>query len=60
MQEEAAQNLEDFVKEAAKDKPRKSFQTVTSIGLIDAAKTVAAMAGPIIATVDKLRPLLGF
>ena len=60
MQEEAAQNLEDFVKEAAKDKPRKSFLSVTSIGLIDAAKTVAAMAGPIIATVDKLRPLLGF
>jgi GTPase SAR1 family protein len=59
-QEEAAQNLEDFVKEAAREKPRKAFLEVTSKGLIEAAKTVATISGPIIATVDKLRPLLGF
>jgi hypothetical protein len=59
-QEEAVQNLDDFVKEAAKQTPRKPFLEVTSKGLIDAALTVAAISGPIIATVDKLRPLLGF
>jgi GTPase SAR1 family protein len=59
-QEEAVQNLDDFVKEAAKQTPRKPFFEVTSKGLIDAALTVAAISGPIIATVEKLRPLLGF
>jgi hypothetical protein len=60
VKEEAAQNLEDFVKEAAKEKPRKAFLEVTAKGLVDAATTVAAMSAPIIATVEKLRGLLGF
>ena len=59
-QNEAARNLEDFVKEASQEKPRRPILQVTSEGLMDAAKTVAAMSGPIIATVEKLRPLLGF
>ena len=59
-QEEAARNFEDFTKEAATAKPRKGFLDLTSKGLIEAAGTVAAMAPAIIATVDKLRPLLGF
>jgi internalin A len=58
--EKAAKRLDQFVEAAKEKKPDKDFLQVTSKGLIDAAKTVAAMAGPIIATVDKLRPLLGF
>jgi hypothetical protein len=58
--EEAAANLEDFTKEAAKEKPRKPFLAVTGAGLVDAAKTVAKMSGPIIEVVDKLKGLLGF
>jgi internalin A len=58
--EKAAKRLDQFVEAAKEKKPDKDFLQVTSKGLIDAAKTVAAMAAPIIATVDKLRPLLGF
>jgi hypothetical protein len=60
LQNETAQNLEDFVKEAAKDKPRKPFLEVTAKGLIGAASTVAALTGPVIQTIEKLKPLLGF
>lgn len=56
----AAQDLEDFTKEAAKEKPRKSFLEVTSQGLIEATTTVAALSGPIIETVNRLKGLIGF
>jgi internalin A len=58
--EEAAENLADFAKEAAKEKPRKAFLDVTSKGLIEAASTVATISGPIIETVNKLKTVLGF
>lgn len=58
--EAAAQYLEDFTKEAIKEKPRKPFLEMTSKGLIDAAQTVAKMAPPIVATVGALKGLLGY
>jgi internalin A len=58
--EEAAQNLEDFTREAAKEKPRKGYLDVTSKGLVDAASTVAQIAPSIIGVVAKLKELLGF
>lgn len=58
--EKAAKRLDQFVEAVKEEKPDKDFLQVTSKGLIDAAKTVAAMAGPIIGTVGKLRGLLGF
>ena len=43
--EKAAKRLDQFVEAAKKKKPAKDFLQVTSKGLLDAAKTVAAMAG---------------
>jgi internalin A len=51
-------DLENFAKEATKTQPRRKFLEVSGEGLIDAAKTVAAMSGPIIATVQKVLGLL--
>lgn len=58
--QEAAQNLEDFTREAGKEKPRRSLLEVTSKGLIDAARTVTAISGPIAETINNLKGLLGF
>ncbi len=58
--EAAARKLETFVKEASSKRPDKGMLEVTSKGLIEAAKTVARMAPPIIATVELLKGLLGF
>jgi internalin A len=57
--EETAANLEDFTREATKDTPRKSFLEVTSKGLIEASTTIAAIAPPIIETVQKILSLVG-
>lgn len=58
--ERAAKRLGQFVEAAKEEKIDKNFLQVTAKGLIAATKTVASMAGPIIATVDKLKGLLGF
>jgi hypothetical protein len=56
----AARDLADFIKESVEAEPRKSILVVTSKGLIEAAKTVASVSGPIISTVGKIKGLLGF
>lgn len=60
MVEETVQNLEDFTKEASKDKPRKPLLEVTSKGLVEAATAVSAISAPVIKTVNELKGLLGF
>jgi len=47
----AAEDLDTFVKEAAKPSPRRGILDLTRDGLVDAAKTVAEMAPPILATI---------
>lgn len=46
-QNETAEDLATFSKEAVREKPRKSLLELTGDGLIEAAKTVAQMAGPV-------------
>lgn len=58
-QDAATRKLETFVKEAASSKPEPDMLKVTGNGLIEAAKTVAEMAGPIISVVTKVAGLFG-
>jgi hypothetical protein len=55
----AARDLETLVSEATVDKPRPSILRVTGEGLIEAAKTVAEMAGPISVAVQAIFGLFG-
>jgi hypothetical protein len=52
-------DLESFVKEAAKTKPRSKMLSVTAEGLIGAAQTVAALTAPISASVKAVLSLFG-
>lgn len=51
-------DLETLAQEAKSSEPRKSMFTITSEGLIDAARTVAAMTPSIANTVMELAKLL--
>jgi len=51
-------DLQAFVKEAVKPAPRRNWLELSGNGLIDAAKTVAVMSGPIIETVHKILEML--
>jgi hypothetical protein len=57
--QQTARNLETFTAEATSSKPQASLLKVTGDGLIEAARTVAAMAGPIAETVRAIFQLLG-
>ena len=56
--EDARDNLETFVKEATKPEPRRKWLELTRDGLIEAAKTVGEMAGPVVAAVGKVMDLV--
>ncbi len=55
---ETRENLDLLVKEATKSKPRKKLFEVSSEGLIEAAKTLKEMTGPIVSVVTTLGKLL--
>ena len=56
--EAAARDLETLTDEATSKAPRKAWYELSAQGLIDAAKTVAAMAGPIATAVKTVMGLL--
>ena len=56
--EQVRNDLETLAREAKSPEPRKSMFTVTAEGLVDAAKTVAAMTPSITSTVMELGKLL--
>jgi hypothetical protein len=63
IQSEEAKNdvsaqLQSFVQEAKKEKPSKKLLSITSDGLIEAAKSVAAFAGPVAAAVKAVMTLI--
>jgi len=55
---ETRENLETLVKEAAKSEPRRKWFDLSSEGLIEAAKTVKEISGPIISVVTSLGKML--
>jgi len=57
--EEVARDLHSFVNEATSKKPRKKWYELSAKGLVEAAKTVATVAGPIVTTVKTILSLLG-
>jgi internalin A len=56
--ENVKDDLDSLVKEAAKPEPRRKWLEVSRDGLVDAAKTVGEMAGPIISVVEKILALV--
>ncbi len=56
--QEAAQDLDSFVKEATKDTPRKKWYELSAEGLIEAATACAGMAAPVTATIKSILALL--
>lgn len=50
--------LSTLIGEAKRDQPRQKWYEVSAEGLKEAAKTCAAMAGPIVKTVNAILPLL--
>lgn len=57
--EEVVNQLETFTEQAAKPKPLKEVLEVTAKGLVDAAGTVAKMAGPVTKAVTRVLKILG-
>ena len=57
--EEVAGNFKTLAQQAAEPKPIKSVLQVTGQGLVDAAKTVAEMIGPVNAAVKGVLALFG-
>jgi hypothetical protein len=57
-QEQTAENLDMFTKQATSKKPNKAWYEVSATGLIEAAKTVAEMATPVITAVKAVLALL--
>lgn len=57
---EAARDLDTLASEIASGKPRQKWFEISAEGLMDAAKTVAKMASPIVKTVKDVGMLLGF
>jgi hypothetical protein len=57
--EDAARDLETLTHEAISPQPRKKWYSLSGEGLISAAKTVGAIAGPVITTVKAILALLG-
>ncbi|UCC40765.1 MAG: hypothetical protein JSV96_04785 [Candidatus Aminicenantes bacterium] len=55
---EVSRDLQSIVNEATSEKPRKEWYELSAKGLIEAAKTVASMAGPIVTTVKTILSLL--
>lgn len=55
---EISNDLSTFVNEVAKDQPRKKWYELSADGLIEAAKTCAGMASPVINTVKEILALL--
>ena len=56
---EAASDLATLTEQATSEAPRRKWYELSGEGLIDAAKTVAAMTDPITETVKKVLALLG-
>ena len=56
--EEASRSLETFTSEVLAKKPRKEWYELSAKGLIEAARTVAAMAAPITTAVKAVLALL--
>jgi hypothetical protein len=59
MKNDVSQHLATFVEQAKKEQPSRSLLTVTSAGLLEAAKTVAHMVPPITTAVQSVLSLLG-
>ena len=59
MKESAARDLETLTAEATTKAPRKAWYELSAQGLVDAAQSVAAMAGPIVTVVGTVLGLLG-
>jgi hypothetical protein len=57
--QQVAGDLETFTKEVASPSPRKQWYDLSSAGLIEAANTVATMAGPVTTTVKAILSALG-
>lgn len=55
---EISNDLSTFVNEVAKDQPRKKWYELSADGLVEAAKTCAGMASPVINTVKEILALL--
>jgi len=56
---DVSSQLQTFVDESKKERPSKKMLAVTSEGLIEAAKTVAAFAAPVAAAVKAVLTLIG-
>ena len=56
---QVAGDLESFTNEVTSPAPRRKWYELSASGLIDAAKTVAAMAGPITTTVTAILGVMG-
>jgi regulator of replication initiation timing len=57
--ENVARDLEAFAKEATAAAPRKKWYELSASGLVEAAKAVAGMAGPVTSAVKAVIALLG-
>lgn len=57
-QKKVSKNLDILTNEAAEEKPDKKWYELSADGLIEAAKTVAEMSGPIITTVKAILAIL--
>ena len=55
---EIANDLTTFVNEVAKDQPRRKWYELSSEGLVEAAKSCAGLASPVIKTVKEILALL--
>lgn len=56
--QEAARDLETLSREAISPEPRKKWYQLSADGLIEAAKTVGAIAAPVITTVEAIVSIL--
>jgi len=52
--EQVTRDLQTFIGEATSKNPRKEWYEVSSKGIIDAAKTIAALASPVIKTIETI------
>ncbi|MFA5203189.1 MAG: hypothetical protein WC708_02195 [Lentisphaeria bacterium] len=55
---QVTQDLSTFVAEVSRDKPRRKWYELSGEGLIEAAKTCAGMASPVVKTVKEILSLL--
>ncbi len=55
---DVSMQLKTFVEEAKKEKPSKWALNVTSAGLLETAKTVASLVGPVTSSVNAVLGLL--